>query len=179
MMMMQSVVAALVHSTPTASPRQLLRVVNAVLYENVRQRMLQDQHATLSLLHYRKDGSLEFAGAHEDLLIYRAASRMVEVVPTEGTWVGATRDIEAGNQDSKCWLAPGDVLLVYTDGLIEAQNAEGEQFGSERLVAAFQAIGELSAEKIRQSLTDAVRAFMAEQRDDIAVLVARYRGALA
>jgi serine phosphatase RsbU (regulator of sigma subunit) len=177
MMMMQSIVAALVHAMPEASPRQLLSIVNAVLYENVRQRMLQDQHATLSLLRYREDGSLEFAGAHEDLLIFRAASRTVELVPTEGTWVGATRDIEAANHDSKCQLLPGDVLLVYTDGLIEAQNAGGEQFGSERLMAAFLALGELSPEKIRQGLTDAVQAFMAEQRDDIAVLVARYRGA--
>jgi serine phosphatase RsbU (regulator of sigma subunit) len=178
MMMMQSVVAALVHATPEASPRELLRVVNAVLYENVRQRMLQDQHATLSLLRYRQDGSLEFAGAHEDILILRAASHTVEVVPTEGTWVGATRDIEASNQDTRVMLAPGDILLVYTDGVIEAQNAQGEQFGSERLVAAFGAMAELSAEKIRAGVVDAVRAFMAEQRDDIAVLVARYRGAL-
>jgi sigma-B regulation protein RsbU (phosphoserine phosphatase) len=175
MMMLQSVVSALVRSNPQAAPREVLRVVNGVLYENVRERLHQDEHATLSLIHYRQSGELVFAGAHEDMLVLRAASGKVEAVPTQGTWVGATKDIELATEDARCRLQDGDVLLLYTDGVIEAQNLEKQQFGSERLVQELERAGQLGVVEIRNQLCGAVTRFMAEQRDDIALLVARYR----
>ncbi len=175
MMMLQSVVSALVSSNPEARPRDVLKVVNGVLYENVRERLRQDEHATLSLISYRPNGELVFAGAHEDLLILRAETGKVEQVPTVGTWVGATRDIDEVTQDSRCTLRDGDVLVLYTDGVIEAQNREGEQFGPERLSRELCRLGREPALDIRDGLCAAVTGFMAEQKDDIAVLVARYR----
>ena len=175
MMMLQSVVSALVRSNPNAAPRDVLKVVNGVLYENVRERLRQDEHATLSLISYKKDGQLVFAGAHEDMLILRAQTGKVEQVPTLGTWVGATRDIDEATQDSRCRLHDGDVLLLYTDGVTEAQNRAGEMFGIERLSAELCRLGRVSVPEIRDGLCAAVTEFMAEQKDDIAVLVARYR----
>jgi sigma-B regulation protein RsbU (phosphoserine phosphatase) len=175
MMMLQSVVAALVRSNPEATPRDLIGVVNAVLYDNVRERLRQDEHATLSLIHYRQSGELTFAGAHEDMLVWRSATGTVEAVPTVGTWVGATRDIDDATQDSRCQLLDGDVLVLYTDGVIEAQNERGEQFGLPRLSRELERLGHASALQIRDALCAAVGEFMAIQRDDIALLVARYR----
>jgi DNA-binding LacI/PurR family transcriptional regulator/serine phosphatase RsbU (regulator of sigma subunit) len=175
MMMLQSVVSALVRSNPDAAPRDVLKVVNGVLYENVRERLRQDEHATLSLIRYRKDGQLVFAGAHEDMLVLRAETGTVELVPTLGTWVGATRDIEDATQESHYRLRDGDVLLLYTDGVIEAQNGAGEQFGVERLSRELRRLGQASASEIRDGLCAAVTEFMVEQKDDIAILVARYR----
>ena len=175
MMMLQSVVAALVRSNPNAAPRELLKVVNGVLYENVRERLRQDEHATLSLISYKRDGELVFAGAHEDMLIWRAKTGQVELVPTLGTWVGATRDIDEATQESRCRLADGDLLVLYTDGVIEAQNRAGEQFGIEQLSRELCRLASAPVPQIRDGLCAAVTAFMAEQKDDIAVLVARYR----
>jgi phosphoserine phosphatase RsbU/P len=175
MMMLQSVVSALVRSNPEAAPRDVLRVVNGVLYENVRERLRQDEHATLSLISYREDGELVFAGAHEDMLILRAESGKVELVPTLGTWVGATKDIDEATVNSRCRLREGDVLLLYTDGVIEAQNGAGEQFGVERLAHELQRLGQAPAAEIRDKLAAAVTEFMSVQHDDIALLVARYR----
>jgi len=175
MMMLQSVVSALVRSNPDAAPRDVLKVVNGVLYENVRERLRQDEHATLSLISYRKDGQLVFAGAHEDMLVLRAKTGTVELVPTLGTWVGATRDIDEATQDSRCRLGDGDVLLLYTDGVIEAQNAARQQFGVERLSRELCRLGRQPATEIRDGLCAAVTEFMATQNDDIAILVARYR----
>jgi sigma-B regulation protein RsbU (phosphoserine phosphatase) len=168
-------VAALVRSDPDAAPRDVLRVVNGVLYENIRERLQQDEHATLSLISYRQDGELVFAGAHEDMVVLRADTGKVELVPTLGTWVGATRDIEESTQDSRLQLRDGDVLLLYTDGVIEAENGAGEQFGVERLTRALGLLGDQPAAQIRDRLCAAVSQFMAEQKDDIALLVARYR----
>ena len=72
-----------------------------------------------------------------EMLLYRRARQKVEVIATSGTWVGATEDISEGLGDQELCLEPGDVLLLYTDGVIEAQNTEGEQFGLERLSEAF------------------------------------------
>lgn len=175
MMMLQSVVSALVRNNPDAAPRDLLKVVNGVLYENVRERLRQDEHATLSLISYRKDGELVFAGAHEDMLVLRAETGQVELVPTLGTWVGATRDIDEATQESRYRLRDGDVLLLYTDGVIEAQNSAGQQFGVERLSRELARLGREPATGIRDGLCAAVTGFMVEQKDDIAILVARYR----
>jgi sigma-B regulation protein RsbU (phosphoserine phosphatase) len=175
MMMLQSIVAALVRQSPNAAPRDVVRVLNTVLYDNVRTRLEQDEHATLSLIRYRTDGTLTFAGAHEDMLVYRARSGQVESVPTLGTWVGATRDIDEVTQDGELVLADGDVLLLYTDGVIEARNRAGEQFGSERLSRALARAAEHPAAALRDALCAEVRAFMAAQQDDLALLVARYR----
>jgi sigma-B regulation protein RsbU (phosphoserine phosphatase) len=175
MMMLQSVVSALVRSRPDAAPRDLLRVVNAVLYENVRERLAQDEHATLSLIRYRDTGELQFAGAHEDMLVLRADTGKVEVVPTLGTWVGATKDIDNATQDTTCQLGDGDLLLLYTDGVIEARNGAGEQFGPERLMQELGRSQHEPVQAIRDRVCSAVTEFMVEQRDDIALLVARYR----
>jgi phosphoserine phosphatase RsbU/P len=175
MMMLQSVVSALVRSNPDSAPRDVLRVVNAVLYENVRERLAQDEHATLSLIRYRDTGELHFAGAHEDMLVLRAETGQVEVVPTLGTWVGATKDIEAATQDTVFQLRDGDLLLLYTDGVIEARNGAGKQFGPERLMHELGRSPKEPVQAIRDRLCSVVTEFMVEQRDDIALLVARYR----
>jgi serine phosphatase RsbU (regulator of sigma subunit) len=175
MMMLQSVVAALVRSTPAASPSEVLRVVNEVLYENVRRRLCQDEHATLSLLRYDASGELVFAGAHEDMLVLRADTGQVELVPTLGTWVAATLDISDATQDSRCQLRDGDVLVLYTDGVIEAANRAGEQFGIERLMSELLRSAAEPVATIRDRLRAAVTEFMAVQDDDVALLVARYR----
>src|SRR5262249_485431 len=93
MMMIQSIVSALVRSVgPEPSPRDMLQVLNAVMYENIRERLLQDEHATLSLLRYTPNGEIVWAGAHEDLLFCRAADGVCERIPTPGTWLGAMED---------------------------------------------------------------------------------------
>jgi sigma-B regulation protein RsbU (phosphoserine phosphatase) len=84
MLMMQSGIGALARKLPDASPRDLLLALNAMLVDNVRQRLGQREHATLTLLRYRRDGTLAFAGAHEEILILRAATgRCERLAPPE------------------------------------------------------------------------------------------------
>ena len=136
MLMMQSGIGVLARKMPDASPRELLLALNAMLVDNVRMRLGQREHATLTLLRYRQDGRLTFAGAHEEILIRRAATGRCERLETPGAWVGAKRDIEAGTVESSAQLQPGDLLVLYTDGLIEAMGRDGrERFGTDRLAA--------------------------------------------
>lgn len=173
MVMLQSIVAAVVSHTPEIAPREMVQIVNRVLYENVRQRLHQDEHATLSLMRYQRSGRLSFAGAHEDIIVYRARTRRCETVVTPGTWVAATRDIAPVTVDSSLELARGDVLLLYTDGVIEATNAQREPFGIERLCRELERLGRDNIETIRDQLLRRVTEWVDAQNDDIALLVAR------
>jgi sigma-B regulation protein RsbU (phosphoserine phosphatase) len=69
-------------------------------------------------------------------------------------------------------LAPGDGLLLYTDGVTEARNVRGEFFDEERLIAAVNAHIGRPAHDVREAVLEAVRAFVGEgvQRDDIALI---------
>jgi serine phosphatase RsbU (regulator of sigma subunit) len=177
MLMMQSGIGALARKLPDAPPRELLLALNTMLVENVRARMGQHEHATLTLLRYRRDGSLAFAGAHEDILIRRAATGRCERIETPGAWVGAKRDISAGTVDSHARLEPGDLLVLYTDGVTEAKapgEASAERFGVERLVALIEAQGDAAPAAVRDAILAALAAFAPQRDDDVTVLCARY-----
>jgi DNA-binding LacI/PurR family transcriptional regulator/serine phosphatase RsbU (regulator of sigma subunit) len=180
MLMMQSGIGVLARKLPDASPRDLLLALNAMLVDNVRTRLGQHEHATLTLLRYRQDGSLAFAGAHEEILILRAATGRCERLPTPGPWVGAKVDIAAGTVESHARLLPGDLLVLYTDGIIEAVARDGrERFGTERLIALVEENKTATPIAIRDRLMDAVTDFAATLDDDVTLLVARYFGGLS
>ena len=176
MLMMQSGIGALARKMPDAAPRELLLALNTMLVENVRERLGQREHATLTLIRYRRDGSLTFAGAHEEMLILRAATGRCDRIDTPGAWVGAKRDIAAGTVDSAARLHPGDLLVLYTDGLIEAAaaDASGARFGIDRLITLIEEHGAATPATIRDAILAAVAAFSTRRDDDITLVVARY-----
>jgi phosphoserine phosphatase RsbU/P len=174
MLMLQSVVSGLVRTHPRASPRDILCAVNAVLFENIRERMKQDEHVTLTLLRYEKSGRVLFAGAHEDILVHRTSEGRSEWIQTPGTWIGAARDIDAASRDSVFELKKGDVMLLYTDGLTEARNRQGEQFGLDRVAGVVARLAKEPVETIRDGLLAEVRAWMPTQEDDLTFLIARH-----
>lgn len=176
MLMIQSIVSTLVGTRPTARPAELVADLNAVLFPNVRERLGQDEHATLVLLRYDCDGRVQFAGAHEDLVVYRAASGRCELVPTGGLWVGVRADIRASTPDQALTLEPGDVLVLYTDGVVEARNSHQQAFGLPRLCQIVEANAHEPVERILTAILDAVRAWFPVQQDDVTCLVARYTG---
>jgi sigma-B regulation protein RsbU (phosphoserine phosphatase) len=179
MLMIQSMVAALVRQHPRAAPSELVAVLNDALCDNLRERLGRREHATLSLLKYDRSGRVWFAGAHEEMLVYRAATGEVEAIPTTGIWVGIRRDIAGVTRDATFTLAEGDVLLLYTDGTIEGRNAAGELLGIERLRAALAEAHAEPVDVIRDQLAKLVREWTRRQDDDVTVLVARYVGGAA
>jgi hypothetical protein len=118
MFMLQSAVASLTAASPDAKPSELVTLLNTVMYENIRNRLGSDDHVTFVLLRVFDDGRVLHAGSHEELIIRRARGRLCETVATQGTWLGATRDVRRATVDSQLQLEQGDLLVVYTDGLI-------------------------------------------------------------
>jgi PAS domain S-box-containing protein len=177
MLMVQSATLAVTRAHPTATPRDVYCLVNEVLYDNIRTRLGKDDHVTFTLMRYKTHGSIVFAGAHEDILIWRSATGKVDVVRPPGAWLGARRDVRRVTVDSVLTLQPGDAMLLYTDGVTEAMSADRKQFDIERLVVLFESVGARSPAEIRDAVMGAVHGWMAQQLDDISVLVAKQRRA--
>jgi len=73
-------------------------------------------------------------------------------------------------------LAPGDTLVLYTDGITEARGAEGEEFGESRLIDTLRSYCHLPVGPMLQAVVGAVQQFSAEeQQDDITMVIARSR----
>jgi hypothetical protein len=176
MMMVQSVVSGLARRKPECAPGELLEVLNSVLFENIRHRLRSDEHVTFSVLRLHDDGRLLFSGAHEELIVLRAATGRCERVETPGTWIGAVANIHGVSSTKSIHLLPGDILVLHTDGVTEAENSSGEQFGIERLCKELERSRNASADELRARALGAVTRWMSKQKDDLSLLVIRYRG---
>lgn len=177
MLQAQSVIETLVRSRPDAEPEALLAAANRVIFENIRRRLGSDTYITLSLIRYFEDGRILSAGAHEEALICRAASGRCERVPVEGTWLGVIPEIGAATVQTSRTLDPGDLLVLYTDGLTEARAPHGEVFGLDRVTALVEAHATRSVTEIRDQVLAAVDAWGgAELDDDRTLMVLRHVG---
>jgi serine phosphatase RsbU (regulator of sigma subunit) len=172
MLMVQSVVSALVAKDPKASPRDAVTILNRVLFENIRHRLIKDDFVTLSLLRVSNE-RIVFAGAHEQFLVCRARTGVAEPIVTPGTWLGVVPDVGRFTTETTLELEPDDLVVLYTDGITEARNSRGEQYGLERLGAAVQRYRRDSLEHIRDGLLDEVTSWTAKQDDDATLVLLR------
>jgi len=111
------------------------------------------------------------AGHNPPLYFHAGGYRRLTV---GGTVVGVFPDAEF-DQDTIA-LRSGDVLLAYTDGIVESVNEYGEEFGEQRLIEFVQGRRDLSAEQLQKAIVDEVLlwAFEEERDDDMTLIVARF-----
>lgn len=172
MMMVQSAFSALVSKDPGARPMDVLQHLNRVIYSNVRERVRDDNYLTLTILRSDGPGRFIYAGAHLDLLVRRADGK-VDRFATPGMWVGLMPEIDS-LEESTVELGPGDSLVLYTDGLTESRSASGEQLELERVMKVMSQ--NRGAAEIKDALIEAARQHMAQQDDDITVVVVEREG---
>ncbi len=129
----------------------------------------------MSLLDYH-EGTLRLSGQHEHVLIARARGQ-VEVVDTIdlGLPLGLEPDVTPFVAETTLELTPGDSVVLFTDGITEAENARGERFGLNRLVDTFSAHHSQPAEAILDTIISAVYQHTSGQEidDDITLVVLR------
>jgi sigma-B regulation protein RsbU (phosphoserine phosphatase) len=150
-----------------------MRKANHLLYESTeRDRFVTAFYGVLDWKH----GVLIFsnAGHNPPILLHRdgTVDRLVE----GGVALGVLPD--ARYEERPVALADGDVLLMYTDGVSEAENESLEQFGEARLEEVLRRNASRSAAEIRQAVVDAVLEWAGERgpTDDLTLLVARKTG---
>jgi len=124
-------------------------------------------------------GRLTYANAgHNRPLWLRLGTGEVQELAARGIALGAIEDAEL--EERAIDVAPGDVLVLYTDGVTEAMDAEGEPFGVGRLRQVVAAHPQASPEQVVAAVEGAVSDFTggAPQSDDIALFVVRRRSGL-
>jgi len=139
-----------------------------------------DKQLTLTLLDYQPSddgGQLQISGQHEDVIVVRGGE--VELIDTTelGFPIGVMPNIGKYVDKAELSLTPGDIVVLYTDGITEAFNQDEEQYGLERLCEAIEKNRSLSAQDIRQAVIADVRAYMGEQipLDDITLLIVKQK----
>ncbi len=176
MLMIQSMVVSSIATSPGATPRQIVTAMNQALYGNIRHRLELNEHATFTLIRYDRGGRLTLAGTHEVVLIWRAASGTCEQLDVPGFWLGAIEDVAGITVDLAAQLEPGDLLILYSDGITESMNATMEQFGVERVIDLVSKHHHESAQVICETVQQTAKRWAMEQIDDMTIFVARYLG---
>ncbi len=90
-------------------------------------------------------------------MLYRPDEGTVRHLGTSGLLVGVESD-ESYTEESMV-LAEGDVVLLYTDGLVEARSPDGIQFGADRLAASLVRHSHLAPDDLLEAILEEVRAF--------------------
>ncbi len=122
-------------------------------------------------------GNLTYAnGGHNNPLLVHADGSSEELPMTGGIALGVMPELEY--RQNSMTLAPGDTLVLYTDGVSEAMNSHGEEFGVERLQQIFSDHPPTSAREANEAILQAVSAFAdgTPQSDDVTCLVLRRTG---
>jgi len=175
MLMTQTAVQALLQSGET-DPVHLLDTLNRTIYNNV-QRIKTDKNLTLCLLDCQS-GEVKLSGQHEEMIVVRRDGT-VELVDTIdlGFPIGLDDDIAEFIDQTTVQLQPGDGVVLYTDGITEAENTDDEQYGLERLCEVVSQHWAQAAEAIKEAVIADVRGHIGEQEvyDDITLLVLKQK----
>ncbi len=132
------------------------------------------QYVTLSVLRCSPNGRVIFAGAHQDILVLRAATKKVKRIPTQGAWIGVRQDILSISHDQMLTLQDGDVMVLFTDGIIETANEHDDMFDLHRLESAIEELPNGTPAAILDRIFERVRDSGGRQDDDRTVLVAKF-----
>jgi len=150
---------------------RLLKSVNQLFYENTP----DDRYATMFFAVYDDHSrELEYANCgHNAPLLFRANGSLERLASTS-TVIGLFPNWECVAR--RLTLAPGDLLVIYTDGVTEANNAAGEEFGEARLIETVRANRFLPPATLVTAIQNAVQQFSTgEQSDDLTMVIARAR----
>jgi serine phosphatase RsbU (regulator of sigma subunit) len=161
-----------------ASPRELMLVVNRILARHL------DTRSFITMIYAVVDLealTLTYTRAGHCPLIYLpgpyASNRSAQVLLPDGMVVGLNLDngelFERQLEEATLPLGPGDLCLLYTDGITEASNSDGDYFGEGRLGELCERHCDLTSEELRERILREVRGFTgsAVQQDDMTMLI--------
>jgi phosphoserine phosphatase RsbU/P len=150
-----------------SDPAALLSGMNSVLCGNTQEQFVTAAYAYLdaasSTLRYS-------AGAHPPMLLLRGG----EVIPIEENGLMLAAFSFAIYKTATHRIEPSDRFLLYTDGVLEAANANGEEFGPVRLSQLLKDSARRKTEEAADLIVSSLRSWSRAQNDDLTVLICDY-----
>jgi sigma-B regulation protein RsbU (phosphoserine phosphatase) len=163
------------YGTSGPAPGNILHQLNEVLYDDLNK---TESFITMFLTKYDSGtGLLHYANAgHNKALLLRASANRCLSLDANGLVLGAMRNVTF--EEKSIQLFAGDLLALYTDGVIEARNAKQEFFGIDRLSSSLLAHRASPPEDLVTRILAEVRAFCADYPldDDVAIVIMRVKG---
>lgn len=161
--------AATSQRAQAAHPAALMAGMNSALCGNT-----QGQYVTAAYMYLDAHArELHYSAAgHPPMFLLRNGA-VTEIVEN-GMLLAAVED--ASYDSKRVALQTGDRLLLYTDGLVEARNADGKLFGEEALVSELKGSAKLTPSETVDHLINAVQSWSSVQDDDLTVLICDYVG---
>lgn len=160
--------------SPQRPPSEILQHANALLSEDMLPRMFV---TLLLVLIELPTGRVSWSSAGHVPLLHLTEQGQIHAFEQKAQPLGMSRwaRIKPIYRTFDFNLAPGDLLLLYSDGLLEAANPQGDLFEMQRLQAAFRRVAHAPASAILHGLRQAVQDFCAEAapNDDVTSLVLR------
>lgn len=177
--LIMSIVRSLVHTYAEfeSSPRTILNKTNRNLSGDIKPEMFVTI-ASLDLDPVAHKIRVARAG-HEPVIVRRAGGAIEEMKPP-GAALGMLESARFDHllEEAEYSIGHHETLLLYTDGVTEAQNSDKEEFGIERLEEVLREHGQLHARELYRKIIESVKAFVgrASQRDDITLLIVQRNG---
>ena len=170
MMIAQTIHATIATQYP-ATPKQVIETVNRVLFQSVHDRLHADHFMTFTTLKYEGSGRFTHAGAHLDLIVHRQATQLCELIDTSGVFLNFIPEIAHATTNASFTLDVGDTLILYTDGLTEAWNADKVMLDVSRFVEIVRRHAGNAAAAMRDAIMRDVLEWCGNRRDDDMSLV--------
>ncbi|MGL1893214.1 MAG: SpoIIE family protein phosphatase [Spirochaetaceae bacterium] len=180
MLMAQTAIKTIVE-TKSAKYEEYLPIVNKVLFDNIN-RINANRNMTLALFNYLGNGRYIATGQHEYFIIYRAKTKQIEINDTmdDGFFIGMIESVTEFSNLNDFVLYKDDILLLFSDGVTEAEDMDSNQFGLERLVQYLEQYAELPPSKIKQKIMQKIYNYIGDRDilDDISLLIIKQKECL-
>ena len=175
MLMVQTAVRTLAENNET-DPKHFFEVLNRAIYKNL-QRIDSDKNLSLCLIDYH-DGVLSLSGQHEEMLLLRSGGEIERIDTIDlGFPIGLEETIQDFVFQAQVRLNRGDIVVLYTDGITEAENYLGEHYGLEQLCSVVQQNWQHSADEIARAAIADLRSHIGVEKvyDDITLVVLKQK----
>lgn len=176
MSMFRSVIRSEAHEC--TSPAHLFKKVNRRLFYDIKEDMFVS--AVYAILDSEAKTFTFARAGHEPTLYYNSAIQKISTLSSHGMALG----IDSGEifdsliEEKQIDLHPGDMIILYTDGVTEAHDIEGQEFGKDGLINAMKTASSESADVALKKIQEQVTRFVGEsdQYDDITLIALKYKG---
>jgi|GEM_PF-4096418 len=176
MIMIQTIVRTIMALNCTDA-QTILIVLNQVIYENLA-RMNCDKNATFLMLQYENSLNIRITGQHEGVIVLRNNGTVEQIDTIDlGFPLALVDSMIEFVGETQLQLNPGDVVVLYTDGVTEAWNKHKEPYGLDRMVALIQKNHQKTAKEIKDAVIADLRDYIGGRKidDDITLVVIKQK----